>query len=170
MTTVATTSATARPVATSRPRPRAPRRTTGIGEATGRIGATGEGAKAPDGVAPPDEDAAKPGAGIVITTSEHDTANPLAWFLSRARHAGGWRGLVRAREHPAVFEILDGHEPTERLRDAGTCRDVRERKRVVMVDAKSFVFDHNDVLDLEAGELVWAAVRCFTTPPGQRGP
>jgi hypothetical protein len=109
----------------------------------------------------PYADLKKPGSGIVITTSEHDTANPLAWFLTRARHAGGWRGLARAREHPALFEFLDGDDPTTRLREDATCQRVRTRERVVMVDAKAFVLDHNDVLDIEMGELMWSAIRCF---------
>lgn len=107
----------------------------------------------------------KAGPGIVITTSEHDTANPLAWFLTRARHAGGRLGLDRAREHPAIFEILDHEKEAQRLSDAATCGRLRSRERVVMVDARSFVFDHNDVLDLEAGELMWSAIRCFVGPP-----
>ena len=106
----------------------------------------------------------KAGPGIVITTSEHDTANPLAWFLTRARHAGGRLGLARAREHPAIFAVLDHEKETQRLSDPGTCGRLRSRERVVMVDARSFVFDHNDVLDLEAGELMWSAIRCVARP------
>src|SRR5262245_33548941 len=110
----------------------------------------------------PYADIKKPGSGIVITTSEHDTANPMAWFLTQARHAGGWRGLVRAREHSSIFEFLDGDDPTAQLNNAATCQKLRTRERVAMVDAKSFVFDHNDVLDLETGEMMWSAIRCFT--------
>jgi hypothetical protein len=110
----------------------------------------------------PYADVKKPGSGIVITTSEHDTANPMAWFLTRSRHAGGWRGLARAREHPSIFEFLDGDDPTAQLNNTPTCQTLRTHERVVMVDAKSFVFDHNDVLDLETGEVMWSAIRCFT--------
>ena len=110
----------------------------------------------------PYADIKKPDSGIVITTSEHDTANPIAWFLTQARHAGGWRGLVRAREHSSIFEFLDGDDPTAQLNNAATCQKLRRREHVAIVDAKSFVFNHNDVLDLEMGELMWSAIRCFT--------
>jgi hypothetical protein len=105
---------------------------------------------------------------VILTTSEHDTANPLAWFLTRARHAGGGRGLKRAREHEltpnrpdGVFHILSDAKPTVLAERCGELQ--RRPPTVIVVDAKPFVFDHNDVLDLETGELIWGAMRCFTS-------
>lgn len=89
---------------------------------------------------------------ILLTTSANDTANPLAFWISRAEHTGGWRGLEKARTQPDIFAIYQ---------DAIDCIDLGSRKQIVVVDAASFVKDHNDVLDLEMGELMWSAIRCF---------
>lgn len=101
---------------------------------------------------------------FVLTWSEHDAANPLAAFVTFARHAGGEPGYERSREAPDVFEqfkIRSRHAGSD-----GDCRfknhyemcfrDVvsesaeansaawrqsfRIRDRVSMVDASGIVF------------------------------
>jgi hypothetical protein len=89
---------------------------------------------------------------ILLTTSANDTANPIAYWITQAEHTGGWRGLKKARTVPGVFAISRG---------AIDCAAIRGQKKIVVVDAESFVQDHNDVLDLEMGELMWSAIRCF---------
>jgi hypothetical protein len=107
-------------------------------------------------------------ARIVLTTSVEDGANPLAWYLTRAEHVGGKRGLETARRYElkdgqidGIFRILDYEDAGQQLANSETCARLRHGSDVIMVDASSFVFDHNDVLDLEAGELMWTAIRCF---------
>lgn len=99
---------------------------------------------------------------VVMTSSEHDSANHVARFVTGARHAGGKYGLATAREHSDVFATP-------------TWEDLRARPdwtftagQITLVDASSIVRSdrerdvwgrpvsaHNDILDLQMGELGW---------------
>ena len=93
---------------------------------------------------------------VLMTTSDNDKANPLAYYLSRAVHIGGKRGLDVARD-PAHADIF--HIPTTRAPrlDAAACA---ARDQVIVVDASDYVHDHNDVLTPEIGALLWSAIQC----------
>jgi hypothetical protein len=102
------------------------------------------------------------GLRVILTASSHDEANPLARLISGAHHVGGSAGPATARKlAPDMFDFV-GVEPD------GTLKTVKEATRVIYVDASPIVNEHSDVLDLEAGNLVWSAIRTFApATPGR---
>ncbi len=122
-----------------------------------------------------------PGVPIIVTTSTHDSANPLARYLSRARHVGGQPGLEWMRAFPLGGDLTE-HDETRSDQDYrfvvledttadgridGACPDWRETyqkhpKAVFVVDAKTFVRSHGDVVDLPTARVMWDGITCFT--------
>jgi sugar phosphate isomerase/epimerase len=100
---------------------------------------------------------------VVMTWSDNDSANPLAYWASRASHIGGSRGYRLAEQAPAFFEHV------ETKADAVPRYDLAgEVNRTIMVDASAFVTDHNDVVDAAAGRFLWATIQAFA--PAATGP
>ncbi|MDP2118321.1 MAG: hypothetical protein Q8K28_00300 [Hoeflea sp.] len=92
---------------------------------------------------------------LVATSSVHDTANPLAIW---SRYVGGRGGLATARNEtnrPWVDLVradkpLEPHEAVAHtLRQMDASPD-----KPIIVDASSFVFQHNDVMSDDMGRFV----------------
>ncbi len=112
------------------------------------------------------------GMPVVLTTSEHDTANPTAKLATGARHVGGIHGLEWAEKFKVGGSTADHRfmvfkEATANGRVDNTCKDWQETydkdpNAVFVVDAKRFVRSHGDVVDLPAGRMIWDSIACFT--------
>lgn len=97
---------------------------------------------------------------IVLTWSRKDTANPLAQFVTGAAHVGGRAGYEEALEIKDTFTHLVWKEDTNIRPD---CAKHRDDGKVLMVNANSFVHDHNDILDPRMGDFIWQAIFCFAS-------
>lgn len=93
---------------------------------------------------------------IILTTSKNDKANPFAHYVTGASHVGGVQGLQLALKHQKIFDVVEwvkGKKPFDSSKD-----------KILMVDASSIVNDktnvsgHNDVLDQEMAELIWSFI------------
>ncbi len=111
-----------------------------------------------------------------ITTSEHDTANPLALW---AGHLGGHRGAKVAKKHPGLFT----HATWEEATGLGYASGERpgEFTKPVLIDASSIVVEpgehtvdslglmersaHNDILDLQMARLIHHLITHETGAP-----
>lgn len=111
---------------------------------------------------------------IILTTSKHDTANPLAFW---SRHIGGTFGWNQANDYSQMSEQKvfyttvwdkDMKEFKPSLPDTD---NTGIHKLVVMVNAESIVkkdtdvgtrgelvSGHNDILDDEMAQLIWAGM------------
>ncbi|EXJ10242.1 alpha/beta hydrolase [Nitrincola nitratireducens] len=92
---------------------------------------------------------------FVLTTSENDSANPIAHYITGASHVGGKAGLRTANNHPDIFEVRDWARHNE-------SRILLRQDKVLIIDAKSIVVNpdaHNDILDREMAELLWYFIR-----------
>jgi len=99
------------------------------------------------------------GLRVVLTASHKDTANPLAVLISGAHHVGGGPGLDTAKKlAPDLFEFAA-------VQSDGRLPPVADPTKVLYIDATKVVLDHNDVLDMEMGALVWSAIRAFAPAP-----
>jgi pimeloyl-ACP methyl ester carboxylesterase len=125
---------------------------------------------------------------VVLTWSEEDDANPLAALVTGAKHAGGRYGFDESLEEDkrrnflqVVYDPEGGGAWRERRQEGEggkklSCRQMRDKKKVLMVDASDFVKDtemldkdggekkfsgHNDILDIKVGRLIWASMTCF---------
>lgn len=107
----------------------------------------------------PYSDFAKLPTKLVFTTSSNDQANPFAYYLTRAAHIGGYRGLDVAKNNKDIFEVVTWNEqsPMSNL----------PSDKVIIVDASSIVKNgtksepsaHNDILDIEMSRLMWHFIR-----------
>ena len=100
-------------------------------------------------------------AKTVLTWSVGDTANPLAQFVTGAAHAGGEAGYEESLEMKETFTQLEWVKGTKIRPD---CAAYRDDGKILMVNANSFVKDHNDILDQEMGDFIWQIISCFTYP------
>lgn len=92
---------------------------------------------------------------VVMTWSDGDRANPLAYLLTRSPHIGGKRGYRVAAANHSIFNNVDVQAVDDTL-----CRDIVSGEQVVLVNASTFVSDHNDILNMTTGRLFWSAIRC----------
>lgn len=92
------------------------------------------------------------GTRVVLTSSNHDSAVPVARYASGASHVGGKFGLSLAEKHPDIFEVQkwDGEPPPRIPRDKVT---VFNCDSIIKGDQA-----HNDVLDLEMAKLIWVCI------------
>ena len=102
---------------------------------------------------------------VVMTWSEHDGANPLAYIISRAAHMGGDLGYEEAKKDRAkpFFQLVDG-VGEDGVLPPDACSDA-DRQKVQMVDASNFILDHNDMLDSATGRFLWSAIKCHAPNP-----
>jgi len=101
---------------------------------------------------------------FVLTTSENDSANPIAHYITGASHVGGKAGLRTAKNNPDIFEVRDWAKHNE-------SRILLRQDKVLIIDAKSIVVNpdpkftvdepdaHNDILDREMAELLWYFIK-----------
>ena len=99
---------------------------------------------------------------LVFTTSVNDDANPVANYITGAKHLGGRKGLAYARKH-AVNTTAGAPYDIQTWSDQSLEEVPSYDKGVVLIDASSIVEDnenqklsaHNDILDDEMAELIW---------------
>lgn len=126
-----------------------------------------------------------------LTTSKNDKANPIAAFITGAKHTGGRHGLRIANKakNKDVFEVVTWvkddtkEEISRKLQSTQTSNNQGVKKRVIMIDAKEIVLDkkddsskdpevypgydqypddaHNDILDDDMAALIWALIENF---------
>lgn len=100
------------------------------------------------------------GTAVAMTWSKNDTANPLAFLLSRSPHIGGYRGYEAAlKQGSKVFLAVDD----EQLKSS-QCADLRDANKVLLVNATRFVHDHGDIRDSAMGQRMWMALDCVSRP------
>lgn len=92
---------------------------------------------------------------VVMTWSQKDRANPVAYWVSRSPHIGGKLAYKEAKMNPSIFSDLE----TQQIDDL-ICGDISSRKKVVLVNASAYISNHNDILNAETGQIVWSAIRC----------
>lgn len=97
---------------------------------------------------------------VVMTWSEHDGANPLAYLISRAAHMGGDRGFREASKGRA--DIYFKQVARDSIGADGVLACIDPGGKVLMVDASNFILDHNDMLDSATGRFLWSAIKCQT--------
>ncbi len=100
---------------------------------------------------------------IVLTSSNHDRANPSAFW---SKHAGGPNGLAYMRRHPETFTVLAWQ--TQKPRIGQALRDERGPRTVLTIDVSDIVTGadaHNDILDTELAEVIWFCLRQVELPP-----
>nr|WP_319492426.1 hypothetical protein [uncultured Desulfobacter sp.] len=98
---------------------------------------------------------------FILTASKHDKANPIARYITRAKHVGGKYGLKAARKEPALFETVEW--PKNKANKAKLIDALNKAPgKVIMIDASEIVNNdneeklsaHNDILDLQMGQLI----------------
>lgn len=108
-----------------------------------------------------------------LTTSRHDSANPTARFISGARHVGGKYGLVFAKKNGSEFQVIEWQKDKTNLEELLSI-PAEDKKKVLMIDASAIVNGHdsdngvnrpsdahNDILDKDMAQLVWALIKSF---------
>ncbi|MFT7618218.1 MAG: hypothetical protein ACI97A_001859 [Planctomycetota bacterium] len=112
-------------------------------------------------------------AKIVLTSSSFDLANAAARLLTTFPNVGGDYGLNVALDEPKTFRIIDWPE-TKNLNSLPTSDVVFPpgEKRILMINAEKIVkggrgglhgkkvAPHNDYVDTEMGQLLWALINC----------
>ena len=103
-------------------------------------------------------------ARLVFTTSVHDRANPIANYITGAKHLGGSKGLSYARKiqekrksegDSSIFEIKNWTDASkEKLVNNSTVLVIDASNIVVGSDEPS-LSAHNDILDDDMSRLIW---------------
>jgi hypothetical protein len=107
-------------------------------------------------------------AKLLFTTSVHDNANPIANYVTGAKHLGGRFGLAFAKKH-ADGPHKPGAKPVYKIvnwADDSKKKPVYDNK-VLLVDASGIVVGsekpktdaHNDILDKKMAELMWHYIK-----------
>ena len=109
---------------------------------------------------------------VVLTSSKHDAANPIAQLFSGARHVGGKAGYKESEKMLDVFERIkwenlfpiktDLTNQNDAKKWLNYCDNLRNSKKVLMINADEIVQDHNDIIDTQIGRLIWKNISCFT--------
>ncbi len=112
-----------------------------------------------------------------LTTSQHDTANQTAHFITGARHVGGKYGLAFATKNKNEFRVIKWNNNNKADSQALLSipnSEKEEDRRVIMIDASVIVDGHNsttkedypsdahnDILDEDLARLIWALINRF---------
>ncbi len=111
-----------------------------------------------------------------LTTSRYDKANPIAAFITGAKHTGGKHGLRVAKKskNEKIFNVIEWTDNTTADTNTLSSLSNKDRKKVIMIDASKIVdgYDvdhgvnkpndaHNDILDTDMAELIWALINNF---------
>jgi len=113
---------------------------------------------------------------MVFTWSEHDTATPLAVWVTGARHVGSKPGYELSRDHPerfAHFSVEKDEQGTIKLKPESDTKswDMAfndDHKEVVMIDASEIVKHsgyghwgkaHSDIFTPAIAKLIWCSVK-----------
>ncbi len=125
---------------------------------------------------------------ISLTTSKNDNANPIAAFITGAKHTGGNHGLRVAKKesNEGIFQVVTWAkgDTADKFHLMQTSNNQDAKKKVIMIDAKEIVVDkkddsskesedfrtypidaHNDILDEDMAELIWALIKTFACWP-----
>ncbi len=117
------------------------------------------------------------GTKFTLTSSQYDTANQTARFITGSRHVGGKYGLAYARKkkNKDVFRVIKWTNNYKADLDKLSPEEVKEdEKKVIMIDAGVIVDGcnssngenkpndaHNDILDKDMGQLIWLLIKRF---------
>jgi len=111
-----------------------------------------------------------------LTTSRCDKANPIAAFITGAKHTGGKHGLRVAKKskNEEIFNVIEWTDNIKVDTDALSSISTEDKRKVIMIDASKIVdgYDadhgvnnpndaHNDILDADMAELIWALIDNF---------
>jgi len=98
----------------------------------------------------------------LLTSSEGDSSNASAFWLSGSRHLGGPRGLRYVRKASAKPEPLFATplvwKAPDQERALCSALSKADRSKVQVVDATGIIVDHNDVEDRAIGELLYCSL------------
>jgi len=103
------------------------------------------------------------GGKVVLTWSSKDRGNPASRYLTGAKNVGARLGYELSLKIKDTFEHLVWIDDDEDLDDA-VCNEYKDDERILMVDASSVVFNHNDILNRGMGRFIWQMISCFTYP------
>ncbi|OQY97764.1 MAG: hypothetical protein B6D35_14110 [Candidatus Brocadia sp. UTAMX2] len=114
---------------------------------------------------------------FTLTSSQYDTANQTARFITGSRHVGGKYGLAYARKkkNKDVFRVIKWTNNYKADLDKLSPEEVKEdEKKVILIDAGVIVDGcnsnngenkpndaHNDILDEDMGQLIWLLIKRF---------
>ena len=96
---------------------------------------------------------------IILTSSTHDSATPIARYTSGASHVGGKFGLALAIEHPDIFDVKKWNPNSVPRFNAD---------KVAVLDCESIISGdqaHNDVFDIEMAKLIWSCIDSINPTP-----
>jgi len=93
------------------------------------------------------------GLPMVLSSSNHDLATPVAKYISGASHIGGMYGLQVAIEENEIFEVMKWEgSPSPQL----------QHDKILVVECDGILHGmdaHNDIIDMEMGKLIWTFTR-----------
>lgn len=99
----------------------------------------------------------------VFTWSTEDEANPVAQFVTGAKHIGGVPGAQRAQKINDVWpgRIHSLVWPTSFGGNGSECNDQIDNASVRLVNASTIIRDHGDIKGAGVGNLIWRMMRCY---------
>jgi len=109
----------------------------------------------------PYQEVARPGGLAAFTWSEEDTANPVAQYVTGAKHVGGEPGHAAAEEIDLAYDRFVFHKETQdgSARQA-KCAEAFERRQVLLIDATQSIPGHGEIDGPEVGAMIWGLISC----------
>jgi len=113
---------------------------------------------------------------FTLTTSYNDKANPAARFFTGAKHVGGKYGLKFAKKekNAKVFKVIKWTDNYQTDIKTLSSMSNEDKRKIIMIDATKIVDGidadhgakkpldaHNDILDTDMAELIWALIQNF---------
>ncbi len=92
---------------------------------------------------------------IIATTSRKDKANSAA---VHAKYLGGLWGLKKAEKETEYFEFVE-----EMTNPSDSIAKIEDTHLVTVIDASLYIFDHNDVMSPETGELIAGLIQKYAS-------
>ncbi len=89
---------------------------------------------------------------LILTTSNHDRANPLAFW---SKHVGGYSGLSYMKRFKKLFQSFTW--PDEKSQIAKVLKENDKPQRVIVLDVSEIVDGedaHNDILNEDVAKLI----------------
>lgn len=107
----------------------------------------------------PYQNVSSPNGSLVLTWSRHDRANPFARIATGAQHVGAGPG---SKVMQAMTDKVDSHDWAKPDATQERCARVRDRSKVLYINAGSIVKSHGDIGNPQVGALVWEMIYCYT--------
>lgn len=105
---------------------------------------------------------------LVFTTSVHDRANPIANYITGAKHLGGGKGLSYAEKiekklisegDPSVFQIEKWDNASKESPKFNSTVLVIDASNIVVGSENPKLSAHNDILDDDMSKLLWHYIK-----------